>query len=112
MTQSLLQLSGGPDAAGLVLRVAGELDAFNAERLLERGVRLVDDAARTGTGLVSVQLDGLRFCDAAGLDTLVALRAAADAAGVRLLLLDVPARLQRLLHLTDLDHLLSPGPPG
>ncbi len=100
---ALLQLDVGPDGAGPLLRVAGELDALNAEQLRDHGQRLI--GARPAA--VTLELSGLRFCDAAGLDTLVELRADADRAGVRLVLRAPTARLRRLLQLMDLAYLLG-----
>ncbi len=109
----LLQLTAGPDGVGPLLRVAGELDTLNADQLHHRGRQLI--ASRPAA--VTLELSGLRFCDAAGLNTLLMLRAAADAAAVRLVLRHPTAQLRRLLRITGLTHLIhakrgaDPNPP-
>ncbi len=89
-----------------MLRVAGELDAVNAGQLRDGGTQL----AAAHPAAVTLELSGLRFRDAAGLDAFVELRAAAaDSAGVRLVLRGSTARLRRLLQITDLTYLIDAG---
>ncbi len=101
----LLDVTVGPDGTGPLVRLAGELDYGSAEALRARLLPIVD----TPDSTVTLQLQDLRFCDAAGVDVLVELRAAAQNAGTRLVLRDAPPWLQRLLRTAEVDHLLDDG---
>jgi anti-sigma B factor antagonist len=83
----------GPDR----VRLVGELDLAGAPDLRACLGRLAGD--------IEVDCSELTFIDASGLGVFVAAHHACDARGVKLLLVDPPACMTRLLALTALDAL-------
>src|SRR5579862_7268552 len=79
------------------VRLVGELDLMGAPKLRACLARLACD--------IEVDCSGLTFIDAAGLGAFVEAHHACDARGVKLLLVDPPACMKRLLFLTELDAL-------
>ena len=83
---ALLVLSGEIDMARV-----GDIDAVGMARLTDADATLL------------VDMMDVTFIDVAGLDCLLKLRNAATARGARLVLLDPPAAVLRLLDLTNLN---------
>lgn len=85
------------------IRLAGRLDTRVAA-----DVRLVlADAVDQGAGDVEVDLAAVTGVDAAGLGVLLGAHRRAGRAGRRLVLLDVPPPVERMLLLTRLDRVLA-----
>ncbi len=84
----------------------GELDARHVDRLLESVAVLACSGAPTW----SIDVDGLTFCDVAGLRGLLAARELAQQAGRSLSLARCRTWLQELVRLAGLDDLLPPSP--
>jgi anti-anti-sigma factor len=102
-----------PSVSGLLVAVdlqagrvalAGELDQETSEHLAAACPVLTDAAASVWV----LDLQGLVFCDAAGLRALAATRRAATGAGAALLLVGARPFLRLLLPLVDLDDVLAP----
>ncbi|MER5995007.1 STAS domain-containing protein [Streptomyces viridosporus] len=89
--------------AGLVLEVAGDLDYTNAQELRHAAQ---DGDLPPGRFLV-VDLSELAFCDSSGITALIAAHHHAVAAGAGMVLVAVPARTRRLLHMTGLDQMFD-----
>jgi anti-sigma B factor antagonist len=85
--------------------VSGEVDLTTAPRL--RG--LLTEATRSANGPVEVDLGDVSFCDASGVNALVVSRAALSALGRQLVLLNVPARIARVLMLASDRTLFEPA---
>jgi anti-sigma B factor antagonist len=83
----------------VVVQVEGELDLAGVSRLLSVLERLDGD--------VEVDCSGLKFVDAAGLGVLVRAHEARKKNGEQLVVVDPSPRMARLLHLTELDRVLS-----
>ncbi|MGW7210509.1 STAS domain-containing protein [Streptomyces sp. NPDC054837] len=86
----------------LVARISGEMDDQTTGWFRARFKELI---ARGGRFLV-LDLAGVSFCDAAGLNLLLAARRQADAIGAVLVLACVPEPVQRTLETTGADHAL------
>jgi anti-sigma B factor antagonist len=90
-----------------VLRLHGELDASNADRLR----RAVSSALERHPPIIVVDLSGLSFTDCAGLSVLVWAHKLLAGRRHELLIIGANPAVQRLLHLTELDtylHLSTP----
>lgn len=90
-----------------VLRLQGELDASNRDRL--HGV--ISSALENHLSLLVVDLSGLDFTDCAGLSVLVWAHKRLAGCGHRLVITGAKPAVQRVLHLTGLDtylHLSNP----
>jgi anti-anti-sigma factor len=85
--------------------VSGEVDLATAPRL--RG--LLSQAARSAIGPVEVDLGNVSFCDASGVNALVAARAVLSALGRQLVLRNVPVQIARVLMLAAAHDLLEPA---
>jgi anti-sigma B factor antagonist len=83
--------------------VTGEVDAFSAPRITE----VVDLRLADGEATVRLDLRDTTFCDSAGLVTLLDCRAAAAAAGGRLVLVAPSETVVRLLELAGLTELFD-----
>lgn len=81
-----------------VLRLQGELDASNRERLRSA----VSGALENDPPLLVVDLSGLDFADCAGLSVLVWAHKRLSGRGHRLVLTGAKPAVARLLHLTGL----------
>lgn len=84
----------------LVLR--GRLDARSAPDVRQSLHRVVD----TGSGDAVLDVDGLVLVDVASLGLFLEAHRRAERAGRRLVLLGVPAPLERMLRVTRLDRVL------
>jgi anti-anti-sigma factor len=94
-----------------VLRLQGELDASNRDRLHST----ISSALEHHPPLLVVDLSGLDFTDCAGLSVLVGAHERLAASGHRLLITGAKPAVQRLLHLTGLGaylHLSNPEATG
>jgi anti-sigma B factor antagonist len=90
-----------------VLRLQGELDASNRDRLHSA----ISSALENHPPLVVVDLSGLGFTDCAGLSVLVWAHKRLAGCGHRLVITGAKPTVQRLLHLTGLGtylHLSNP----
>ncbi|MEY9871617.1 anti-anti-sigma factor [Streptacidiphilus sp. MAP12-33] len=96
-----------------VLHLSGELDVAAGPALLVAvGRVLARRPGRAGTGLV-LDLDGLTFCDAAGLTALLRGRRLAEADGAAVYLAAPPRTLSRILVVCGLQRTfpLHPAAP-
>jgi stage II sporulation protein AA (anti-sigma F factor antagonist) len=90
----------------LIVRLRGELDLTEADRLRELMTGLI---AREPRVLVA-DLSGLTFLDCAGLSVLVHAHQRQDAEGRRLLIYGAPPLVRRVLTLTGMDIYLHLAP--
>lgn len=114
---TLTHSPAAPDAATLFsvrlevgaqrLRVAGDLDLTTAPALLDAARVLHDLAA----GPITIDLDDVTFCDAAGLNALVVLAAEHRGRGGRLHVENVSPRLRRTFCAGRASWLLQPAVP-
>jgi anti-anti-sigma factor len=84
--------------------VSGEVDLTTAPRLHT----LLSQATRSAIGPVEVDMGHVSFCDASGVNALVAARAALSALGRQLVLRNVPVQIARVLMLAAANNLLEP----
>ena len=94
-----------------VLRLQGELDASNRDRLHSA----ISSALEHHPPLLVMDLSGLDFTDCAGLSVLVGAHKRLAASGHRLLITGAKPAVQRLLYLTGLGtylHLSNPEATG
>jgi len=95
-----------------VIDVSGDLDVATARALRDRIAHRSDNTPgeQRADGSVDrdvvVDLGGVGFTDSAGLNGLIVAHYDCEAAGTRLTLVNVPARLRRLLELACLDSVL------
>jgi len=87
------------------ISVSGEVDLTTAPHL--RG--LLTQATRSASGPVEVDLGEVSFCDVSGVNALVVARAGLTALGRQLVLLNVPARIARVLVLAAGQLLFEPA---
>jgi anti-sigma B factor antagonist len=90
-----------------VLRLHGELDASNRDRLHNA----INVALENHLSLLVMDLSGLAFTDCAGLSALVWAHKRLAGCGHRLVITGAKPAVQRLLHLTDLDTYLNLSNP-
>lgn len=101
-----------------VIDVCGDLDLATARALRDRIAHRSDltPGAERADGSVDrdvvVDLGGIGFTDSAGLNGLILAHYDCEAAGTKLTLVNVPARLRRLLELACLDSVLHIQPGG
>ena len=88
--------------------LAGELDIATAGPVLD-GIRLAIDS---GSGPLDLDLSQLEFIDASGLRVLVQAYKHAGRRGRTLGLVNVPAKVARVLHLGGIAGLFAPGAPA
>ena len=106
-----LELNVERDGPRVTVSLAGELDLASAPHLLERLLPL--GRRRAGEPPAEVLLDAgrLAFIDVAGLDALIKVSAALNAAGGSLRLRRSTALLDRMLTVLRLDHRFAPRRP-
>lgn len=85
-----------------VVSVPEEIDVTNA---LQLGSALLE-AAGDGSGTLVADMSRTRFCDSAGIHTLVAAHKHARAGGGELLLVTRSARILRVLAITGIDRVI------
>ncbi|WP_460605396.1 anti-sigma factor antagonist [Jatrophihabitans fulvus] len=95
------------DVAERRLHVGGELDLATAPALRD-AARVLHDLV---SGPITVDLDDVTFCDAAGLDVLVELAEEHRGRGERLRIVNVSARLRRTFAVGRGAWLLPPSAP-
>ena len=91
------------DARGVVLVLAGELDAASAPELKQR----LDELLRQPHARVMLDLNGLQFVDSAGVSVLIKAKQAADTHGRTLVLRRPTAQLERVFALVGLADWLA-----
>jgi anti-sigma B factor antagonist len=89
-----------------VLRLQGELDVSNRDRLRQA----INSALQRHPATVVVDLSGLNFTDCAGLSILVWAHKRLAGRGQQLVITGATPIVQRLLRLTDLDAYLHLSP--
>ena len=94
-----------PEPGGTRINVFGEVDLTTAPRL--RGV--LQQATKSADGPVEVDLGSVSFCDASGVNALVGARSALSSRGRRLVLLNVPTQIRRVLVLASGRTLFEPA---
>ncbi|MFD5746542.1 STAS domain-containing protein [Streptomyces sp. NPDC127033] len=93
-----------PAADTVVVRLDGEMDYETSYEVIDTVRQLL----RTHRGVARLELHcgGLTMCDSMGLSALLMIRRLAESDGVRLVLTERRAALDRVLHVTGtLDHL-------
>ncbi len=85
------------------LMLDGELDIATAPRLHTR----LEEVIARGRGDVQVNMTGLRFCGAAGINELLRARRSLVALGRCLILTAVPEQIARTIRLAEADALLD-----
>lgn len=90
-----------PDGAQVVMAVVGEIDLTTSEDLKETFDKALDPVP----GRLTVDLEGVEFCDSTGLATLVGINDRCTTAGVDLSFLPSPT-IRRLALKTGLSTLL------
>lgn len=96
----LLQIHAEEDGSRTVVHLQGEVDICTASRL--RG-HLADVMEGDGLAALVLDLSGLEFMDATGLEVLVQARRRAGEQGAQLVLAHPPGIVRRLLEATGLD---------
>ena len=91
---------------GRLLRLTGRLDVTVAADVRLALARAVTEGAERGLTDLVLDLSDLQQVDATGLGVLVGAHRAAGRAGRSLVLLDVPAQVERLLLVTRLHRVL------
>ncbi|MFF1343163.1 STAS domain-containing protein [Streptomyces sp. NPDC058290] len=107
MTGPVFQVSTALDADVAGLRLVGALDLDGAAQLLAA----VADCFARRPGCVVLDLSGLRFCDCAGLNVLLEVKATADKIGTELRVEGARTQVARLFALTGVDELFAGGVP-
>jgi anti-anti-sigma factor len=85
------------------LMLDGELDVATAPRLHTR----LEEVIARGRGDVHVNMTGLRFCGAAGINELLRARRSLEKLGRRLVLVAVPEQIARTIRRAEADALLN-----
>jgi anti-sigma B factor antagonist len=99
--QGHLRIELAPDAEGLVVALAGELDLASVPELDQ----CLQELTGTDPGRLLIDLSGLDFMDSTGLALMVRAHRSAETNGHSLALRRGPAQVQRLFELTRLvDH--------
>ena len=83
--------------------VTGEIDITTADSLANAAT----DALRPWTRLLILDLAGVSFCGAAGINALITIHRTAVAAGASLALANASPRVQRLLDLVDMNAMFA-----
>jgi anti-sigma B factor antagonist len=107
-SQSVARVSISIDAPGALVSVSGRLAASTVAEL--RTVLLA--AAECGSGDLVVDLADVEIVDASGLGVLVGAHRLAARRERRLVLRNVPQRIERLLVATRLNRVLTVEPSG
>lgn len=100
---TLLELTTDMNGTTVRLALAGELDIASAERVERELERIELDAPAT----IVLDLRALTFLDSTGLRIIVAADARAREQARRLVVIQGPDAVQRILHMTRLDERLE-----
>jgi anti-sigma B factor antagonist len=84
-------------------RLSGELDYASADRLLAAATGALDGRA----GVLELQLDELRLCDAAGVTALLRVQAIAARHGARIRLSGAHGIVRRVFEIVGLDRAMQ-----
>jgi anti-sigma B factor antagonist len=87
----------------VVVKVAGEIDAFTAPQLREELAALADGNRKT----ITVNLQDVTYLDSTGLGVFVGLFKQMKNNGGELRLTELSDRLQRLFEITGLSHVMQ-----
>lgn len=98
-----VELSVAYRSTHLIIRLRGEIDVAATPGLRERLLGLL----QPGMGLIILDLSGVPFCDASGLEVLVGCHHHATMLGVTLRLTALHPRVVRLLHIHGLNRVLT-----
>jgi anti-sigma B factor antagonist len=109
MGEMCMNLSISLENAGgnYVLFLSGELDAFTAQQLKERLIPLVQQGEER---TVIVDLKHVTYMDSTGIGIFIGALKAAIQSGCRLLLENVPPRIDRLFRITGLHEIITITP--
>jgi anti-sigma B factor antagonist len=102
-SRPLFGISAAREGDAYVIRIEGELDLSECPRL----ERALQEGAVSLATRILIDLDKLTFIDAAGLNVVVAAWRRSVADGRRLQVTRGRGSVARMLHLTDLDTVLS-----
>lgn len=107
----LLKVTCTAQSDRVVIAPCGEIDMATAERLRAELVEaMVDRIERGAAPVLEVDMSQVSFMDCSGLDLLISFRQSLLRMGGDLRLVNVPARVDRLLDCLGLDHLLEDQP--
>jgi anti-sigma B factor antagonist len=90
---------------GPVVTISGEIDIQSGPQLRDQLLR----AIRRHGARLALDLSGVTFIDCAGINALLAARRYAQLKGGWLRVIEASPRVQRVLALTRLDHVLMPA---
>lgn len=88
---------------GLMVRVAGEIDAFTAPKLREELLALANGKKKT----IVVNMKDVSYLDSTGIGVFVGLFKQLKKNGGELQLVDLSERVKRLFQITGLSHILN-----
>ena len=88
---------------GALISVQGELDLSNRDRLAS----VIEETAARTAGCLILDIADLSFCDAAGLEVMVAAHHDLARAGRRLVVINATAHFRRLVKLAEAGLLLE-----
>ncbi|KOX07598.1 MULTISPECIES: STAS domain-containing protein [unclassified Streptomyces] len=100
---SALKITTRDAAGGPVLEISGELDYANAAQLRE----LIPTIGLRPGQRLTLDLDGMEFCDSSGITAMIAARNHAHAAQAGIALAAVPAHFLRVLRIVGLDQIFT-----
>jgi anti-sigma B factor antagonist len=93
------QITAVDDERTATLTLHGEADVAVADEIVESGTRRLTDG---DVDTVVIDLGGVTFMDSTAIGALVRLHNVADTAGKHLALVNVPARVRKILTITGL----------
>ncbi|MDN3018036.1 anti-sigma factor antagonist [Paenibacillus sp. BSR1-1] len=88
---------------GILVQVAGEIDAFTAPKLREELLPLAEGSNKS----IIVNLKDVSYLDSTGLGVFVGLFKQLKKSGGELQLTDLSDRLKRLFEITGLSHIMN-----
>lgn len=93
------------NAAGeYTLYLQGEIDAFTAQQLREKLIPLVQQGADT---TITVDLQDVSYMDSTGIGIFVGALKTSAQSGSKLVLINIPSRIERLFRITGLFELIT-----
>jgi anti-sigma B factor antagonist len=98
----MLKIDKQTNQEGMMVRVAGEIDAFTAPKLREELAALAD-----GNQYITVNLEDVSYLDSTGLGVFVGLFKQMKKNGGELRLTDMSDRVKRLFEITGLSHVMQ-----